>query len=123
MNWLLRKFKIYSNAYYNFPKNRKSIYREEKAKTQRKISEVYHKANGVPGYRMMRNLLVPYGFIYCNTTIYKYMLELGLQCIVRRKKPNYQKGKVSKLFPNLLNQNFDMENQIKFGVLILLTFS
>ena len=109
MNWLLRKFKIYSNAYYNFPKNRKSIYREEKAKTQRKISEVYHKANGVPGYRMMRNLLIPYGFVYSNTTIYKYMVELGLRSIVRRKKPNYQKGKVSKLFPNLLNQNFDVE--------------
>ena len=109
MNWLLRKFKIYPNAYYNFLKNRKFIYREEKAKTQRKISEVYHKANGVPGYRMMRNLLIPYGFVYSNTTIYKYMVELGLRSIVRRKKPNYQKGKVSKLFPNLLNQNFDVE--------------
>ena len=58
---------------------------------------------------MMRNLLIPYGFVYSNTTIYKYMVELGLRSIVRRKKPNYQKGKVSKLFPNLLNQNFDVE--------------
>lgn len=114
MNWLLRKFNICPNAYYNFLKDRKVAYREQKAKTQRKIVEVYHQTNGVPGYRMMRNLLVPYGLKYCNATIYKYMLELGLRSIVRRKKPDYHKGKANKIFPNLLNQNFDVEkpNQV-----------
>jgi transposase InsO family protein len=114
VNWLLRKFKIYPNAYYNFLKDRKAASREQKAKTQRKIVEVYHKANGVPGYRMMRNLLVPYGFIYCNATIYKYMQDLRLRSIVRRKRPDYRKGKVNKVFPNLLNQNFNTEeaNQV-----------
>lgn len=111
MNWLLHKFHIYPNAYYNFLKDRKSAYREKKAKTQLKIIKVYHQANGVPGYRMMRHLLVPYGFINCNKTIYKYMLELGLRSIVRRKKPSYQKGNASKIFPNLLNQNFDVEKK------------
>jgi len=105
-------------AYYNFLKDRKAAYREQKAKTQRKIVEIYHHTNGVPGYRIMRDLLVPYGLKHCNATIYKYMLELGLRSIVRRKKPNYHKGKVNKIFPNLLNQNFDVEKQTRLGVLI-----
>jgi len=109
VNWLLRKFKIYPNAYYNFLKHRKATYHEEKIKAQRKIVSVYHQANGVPGYRMMRDLLVPYGFVYCNATIYKYMMELGLRSIVRRKKPKYQKGKANNIFPNLLNQVFNVE--------------
>lgn len=58
---------------------------------------------------MMRNLLIPHGFDYCYATIYKYMFELGLKSIVRRKKPGYKKGKANKIFPNLLNQNFDVE--------------
>jgi len=39
------------------------------------------------------------------------MLELGLRSIVRRKKPSYQMGNVSKIFPNLLNQNLDVEKK------------
>lgn len=103
----MRRFQIYPNAYYNFLKDRKAVYRIQKSKTQRKIVEEYHKANGVPGYRMMRDLLVPYGYKYCNTTIYKYML-VGLRSIVRRKRPDYHKGKANKIFPNLLNQNFNV---------------
>jgi len=60
---------------------------------------------------MMRDLMVPYGFIYCRSTIYKYMRELGLRSIVRRKRSNYRKGKTNKIFPNLINQNFKTENK------------
>lgn len=76
--------------------------------------EIYHGANGVPGYRMMRDLLTPHGFLYCTATIYKYMLELGLRSIVRRKKPRGKSGHAHKIFPNLLNQNFyvDQPNKI-----------
>lgn len=90
-------------------KDRKAEYREEKAKTQRKIVELYHKANGTPGYRFMRNLLIPHKFNYSYSTIYRYMIELGLRSVVRRKKPGYKKGKPNKIFPNLLNQNFKVE--------------
>lgn len=90
-------------------KNKKATYREKKVKTQRKIVEIYHATSGVPGYRMMRDLLIPYGFKYSYVTIYKYMAELGLRSIVRKKKPNYKKGDANKIFPNLLNQNFDVE--------------
>lgn len=109
MNWLLRKFNIYPNGYYNYLKDRKSTYNNNKSKVQRKIVELYHNAHGVPGYRMMRNLMVPHGYIYSNLTVYNYMKELGLRSIVRRKRPTYQKGKTNKIFPNLLNQNFKTE--------------
>ena len=56
---------------------------------------------------MMKKLLEPYGFILSKVTIYKYMKELGLKSIVRRKKPDYRKGPVHKVFPDLLNQKFN----------------
>ena len=55
---------------------------------------------------MMRDLLAQRRINYSNQTIHKYMKELGLHSITRRKKPNYKKGKANKVFPNLLNQNF-----------------
>lgn len=62
----------------------------------------------------MRNLLKSYHYNYSNTTIQKYMKELGLCSVTRRKKPNYRKGTANKVFPNLLNQKFkaDKVNQI-----------
>lgn len=55
---------------------------------------------------MMCNLLKQYGYEYSPITIYKYMKALGLRSIVRRKKPNYKKGKANEIFPNLLKGNF-----------------
>ena len=109
MRWLLRKFKLYPNAYYNYLKGRKEAYRAEKAKAQRKIVTLYHDLHGVPGYRMMQKLLIPYGHVYCNATIHKYMKELGIRSIVRRKKPGFRKGTLHTVFPNLLNQNFNVD--------------
>lgn len=97
------------NGYYNYLKKRKQQYEEEKAEVQRKIVSIYHEANGVPGYRMMRNLLSKYDYEYSNLTIYSYMKELGLSSICRRRKPDYKKGKAHKIFPNLVNQNFTVD--------------
>jgi transposase InsO family protein len=58
---------------------------------------------------MMQKLLVPHGFVLSKVTIHKYMKELGLKSIVRRKKPGYRKGLVHKVFPDLLNQKFHAE--------------
>lgn len=46
-------------------------------------------------------------------TVYKYMLELGLSSIVRRKKPSYVKGTQHKVYPNLLKQNFHVDKPNK----------
>ena len=90
-------------------KDRKAKYRENKVKTQRRIIEIYHKNDGVPGYRMMCDYLRQEKVIYSYTTIHKYMKELGLHSIVRPKRPAYIKGQANKVFPDLLNRNFKVD--------------
>lgn len=62
---------------------------------------------------MMRDLLEQRKYKYSDPTIYKYMKELGLRSITRRRKPDYKKGKANKVFPNLLNQNFKADGKNK----------
>ena len=59
----------------------------------------------------MRDLLKGYHYDYSNATIHKYMKELGLRSVTRRKKPEYRKGNTHKVFPNLLNQNFKTDKR------------
>ena len=109
LRWLFRKLKVYPNGYYNYLKRRKEAHFQRKADVQRKIVSIYHGRQGVPGYRMMQKLLIPYGFVLSQVTIHKYMKELGLKSIVRRKKSGYRKGSAHKVFPDLLNQKFSAE--------------
>jgi len=105
----LRRFEIFPNAYYNYLKDRKHHYLQEKLRVQKRIVAIYHKEDGVPGYRMMRDYLVQCDINYSCLTIHNYMKELGIRSIVRRKRPNYVKGTANKVFPNLLNRNFKVE--------------
>ena len=106
VRWLLRRFSLSTNAYYNYLKNRKAEYRKNKASVQRRIVEIYHKNDGVPGYRMIRDYLVMEGIIYSYPTIFKYTHELGLHSIVRPKKPAYKKGTANQVFADLVNREF-----------------
>ena len=84
-----------------------------KAEMQRAMVETYHVENGVPGYRMLHDLL--YNKFPCSeTTYWKYMNELDIHSIVRRKNPAYVKGHQHHIFPNLLNRNFTVSepNQV-----------
>ena len=110
VNWLLRRFKISPNAYYNYLKKRKVGYLLRKEQIHNEISQIYHDNNGVPGYRSVRVFLSRKNHNLSNTTVHKYMnVELGLMSVVRRKKPNYRKGKAHKVFPNLLQQDFQAD--------------
>lgn len=63
---------------------------------------------------MMKYYLSLVGITRSALTIHRYMKELHLQSIVRRKKPVYIKDKVHKVFPNLVNREFDIKkpNQV-----------
>lgn len=99
--------KIYPNAYYNYLKHRKSSYDAEKAYVKSQIEEIYHEENGVVGYRSVKIILGRRGVNKSLPTVHKYMnKELGLCSIVRRKKPDYRKGKAHKVFDNLIKQDF-----------------
>src|SRR5690554_8055509 len=102
LRWLFRKFEVYPNGYYNYLQRRKDAHFQRKADVQRKIVSNYHERQGVPGYRMMQKLLIPHKFVLSQVTNHKYMKELGLRSIVRRKKPDYRTGSAHKVFPDLL---------------------
>jgi transposase InsO family protein len=75
----------------------------------RTIVEIYHQEDGVPGYSMMRDYLENDKNIKLSElTVHHYMKELGLRSIVRKKKRPYIKDEQHKVFPNLLNQEFDV---------------
>jgi len=98
---------ILPNAYYNYLKAAKEEYRQEKKKICDKIREIYHNYGGNLGHRFMKVFLEREQIFLSKTTIHKYMnREMHLYSIPRRRKPNYKKGTPNKLFPNLLNQNF-----------------
>ncbi|MSS41512.1 IS3 family transposase [[Clostridium] scindens] len=110
LRWLLRPLNICPNAYYNYPKHRKADFCTQKSKVQAQIREIYHKHNGVDGYRSMAVYLARKGCRYSPVTIHKYMnKEMGLYAIVRPKKPEYMHGKPHKVFDNKLAQDFTAE--------------
>ena len=70
----------------------------DRSKVQAQIREIYHKHNGVDGYRSMAVYLARKGVRYSPVTIHKYMnKEMGLYAIVRPKKPEYMHGKPHKM--------------------------
>lgn len=111
IRWLLMKMGICPNAYYNYLKHAKKDYHSEKNAAKRKIKKIYHEFGGILGHRSMRIFLSRKNIFLSKTTVHKYMnKELRLQSINRRKRPGYKKGHFHKIFPNLLNQNFAVDN-------------
>lgn len=110
LRWLLRKFDLSPNAYYNFLKDRKAAYRIKKQAICNEIKKIYHETEGKLGHRNMKIFLSRKGIMLSKKTVHIYMnKELGLTSIVKRKKPGYVKGHVHEVFPNLLKQNFITE--------------
>lgn len=98
---------ILPNAYYNYLKDAKREYHQEKKATCDIIREIYHELGGNLGYRFMKVFLERKNIHLSRNTVHKYMnREMKLYYVPRRKKPGYKKGTQHKLFPNLLNQKF-----------------
>ena len=107
VRWLLRRFCLSANAYYNYLKGKKDIYRANKKKIKDTISTIYHETNGILGYRTMKIFLERKGIFISNLTTHKYMnKELQIKSVTQKKKPNYKHGYEHKKFANLINQNF-----------------
>ena len=69
LRWLLRKFNICPNAYYNYLKNRKADYHQQKEEIKNCILDIYHSHGGVDGYR----------------TIHVYLCRKGIMSFHSRK--------------------------------------
>ena len=123
LRWLLRRLNIYPNAYYNYRKHRKSDYYAHKAEVQAQIQEIYHSHNGVDGYRSMKVYVERKGYFYSSTTVHKYMnTELGLQSIVRPKKPGMNMANRIRYLTISSNKISLLTKSIRNGVLISLIF-
>ncbi len=121
LRWLLRKFCLSPNAYYNYLKHPKSVYQRHKDHIQEEIKYIYYNNNRLLGHRSMRIFLQRRGIHLSKTTVHKYMnKDLSLHAIVMRKKPKYVRGSKNKIFSNLLKQDFRVEEKTGYGVLILL---
>lgn len=93
--------------HYNYLKQRKKKNHARKERILITIQEIYHAHNGIDGYRSMKIYLERKGIVISNQTVHRYMnRELGLTSVVRRKKPEYRKGKAHKVFENLIKQDF-----------------
>ena len=100
-------FDIHPNAYYNYLKDSKANYRKKKEETCEIIREIYHDCSGLIGHRFIKVFLDRRGIHLSKATVHKYMnQEMKLYSIVRRKKLGYKKGKPHKIYPNLLKQDF-----------------
>ena len=105
---------ICPNAYYNYLKHKKAAYHAGKTEICDEIKSIYHEFGGILGHRSMRIFLLRKGIILSKTTVFKYMnKELRLLCICRRRRPGYKKGQAHKIFPNLLNQHFEVSEKNK----------
>ena len=100
-------FNICPNAYYNYLKNRKADYHQQKDEIKKSIREIYHSHGGVDGYRTIHAYLIRKGYDVSRLTVHKYMnTEMQLFSISRKKKPMYEHGIAHKVYENKLNQNF-----------------
>lgn len=114
MRWLCLKFNISTASYYNYLQHKKKVYYQRKHLICKTIKEIYHSYQGILGYRKVKIFLEHYGIYVSVNTVRRYMQQLGLQAIVRKKKYKYPKSSNRETFPNLLQQHFiaDTRNQI-----------
>lgn len=114
LRWLCRHFGISTNGYYNYLKDHKHDYHEQRKIIYERIKYIYYNSNRTVGHRMMRIFLSRYGIHLSKTTIHKYMNKtLRLAAGIMGKKSSCPAGKKHKLFDNLLNQNFTVNEKNK----------
>ena len=114
LRWLCRKFGISPNCYYNYLRNAKCEYHKQREIIYERIKYIYYNNNRTIGHRAMRVFLSRYGIYLSKTTVHKYMNKtLHLAAIIMRKKPGYTAYKKHKIFQNLLNQDFHVDEKNK----------
>ena len=75
LRWFLRKFNICSNAYYNYLKNRKADYHQQKDEIKNSIREIYHSHGGVDGYTTVHGKVSFESYDYAE----KYLPGIGFE--------------------------------------------
>lgn len=74
---------------------------------------LFHESNGTMGGKMMHQALINMGHVYSVATIWKYRKEMQMKSCIRRKRASYTKGDVHHLFPNIIQQQFEVKEANK----------
>ncbi len=73
LRWFFRKFQISPNAYYNYLKQYKATYQQQKNQVKEEIKQIYYNNNRLLGHRVMRIFLLRKGIRLSKTTVDRYM--------------------------------------------------
>ncbi|HEY0899938.1 MAG TPA: IS3 family transposase [Sphingobacteriaceae bacterium] len=103
---LLRISKMARSTFYYYLKRSK----EDKYETVKTlITTVFHQHKGRYGYRRIQVELQKKGHIINHKTVSRLMNELGVKCMIRRKKYRSYRGTQGALAPDLLKRDFIAE--------------
>lgn len=94
-----------STFYYYLKRSKIDKYETVKAL----ISTVFHHHKGRYGYRRIQAELRKEGHIINHKTVSRLMNELGVKCMIRRKKYRSYRGNQGKIAPDLLKRDFSAE--------------
>jgi putative transposase len=98
------------SSYYKWLNRCKSVREAENEDLLHKIGYIYAEFNGIYGYRRITDELnSQYGTQYNYKRIHRLTRIVGLQAVIRRKRPKYQRSTPEITAENILNREFTAE--------------
>jgi len=98
------------SAYYKWLHRNKSARECENEDLLHKLGYLYAEFNGIYGYRRLTDELnARYETSYNYKRIYRLTHLVGLQAVIRRKRPQYQRSTPEVTAENILNRDFTAE--------------
>ncbi|GAV22943.1 IS3 family transposase, partial [Carboxydothermus pertinax] len=108
VEWLCELFGVSRSGYYKWLGRKDTLnrYQQQQANLDNLVKEIHSKHPSY-GYRSVRAaILRSTGWKVSNISVLKSMKRLGIKSLARRKKYNFKKGSEHKIFPNILNRDF-----------------
>lgn len=98
------------SSYYKWLHRSKSVREHENEGLLHKLGYLYAEFNGIYGYRRLTDELnARYETSYNYKRIYRLTQLVGLQAVIRRKRPHYKRSSPEVTAENILNRDFTTE--------------
>lgn len=113
ITWLTEMARVERSGYYKWLKNGKISLRKQDDIFLKEHILAIHQAHKMYGYPRMKIALQDKGFHVNHKKVYRLMSELGIQSIIRKKRRVW-KNRLSRVFDNVLERNFNerAENKV-----------
>ena len=93
-----------STYYYHLKKLRE--HHDKHARLKQEISRLFHENHKVYGCRRIRLALLNRGWVVSKNLVHTLMRNMGLRCVIRRRKYQSYRGRVGKIAGNVLRRDF-----------------